>query len=484
MSKQYQMYIDGKWVDAESGKTYSVVNPATEEEIARVPLGDRVDVDKAVEAARKAFPIWSTKPQEERSAILHAIADSVEKRLPEFIEIDILDHGSTQMIAGAFASAIPHKFRFAADNCMNLLGVGEVRPTAPGTLPYIKREPIGVCAGIEPWNVPLMICEKMSAAMATGNTSVIKPASVNSLAALKIVEIMDELGLPPGVMNIITGPGGSVGEALASHPGVNMVGFTGSCETGKAIMAAASKTAKRLFLELGGKNPFIVLEDADVDASVAKGTFALYFNTGMICGSPGRFYVHEKLYDEFVDKFVEVSKKVVVGDPGDVKTQMGPVVSAEHRDRVEGYIKIGMEEGARLVLGGKRPTEPPLNKGYFIMPTVFADVTQNMRIAREEIFGPVACIIKFTDKDDIVGMANDTEFGLAASVWTKNAARGIRLANEIRAGTVWINNHMALEGSLPLPWGGYKESGFGKAAGLMGLMEYTQTKVISLDLNE
>jgi acyl-CoA reductase-like NAD-dependent aldehyde dehydrogenase len=483
MVDQYKMYINGKWVDAESGKTYSVVNPATEEEIARIPLGDRADVNKAVEAARNAFPIWSKKPQEERSAILHAIADSIEKRLPELIEIDIVDHGSTQMIAGAFASGIPHKFRFAADNSMNLLGVGEVRPTAPGTIPYIKREPIGVCAGIEPWNVPLMVCEKMSAAMATGNTSVMKPASVNSLAAIKIVEIMEEHDVPPGVMNIVTGPGGTVGEALASHPDVNMVGFTGSCETGKAIMAAASGTVKRLFLELGGKNPFIVLEDADLDAALGTGVMMLYFNTGMICGSPGRFYVHEKVYDEFVDRFVAESKKVIVGNPKDEKTQMGPVVSAEHRDRVESYIKIGIEEGAKLLLGGKRPTEPPLDKGYYIMPTVFAGVTQNMRIAREEIFGPVACIMKYTDKDDIIELANDTKFGLSASVWTKDPAKGVRYANEIRAGTVWINNHMALEGSLPLPWGGYKESGFGKASGLMGLMEYTQAKVISLDVH-
>ena len=310
----------------------------------------------------------------------------------------------------------------------------------------------------------------------------VKPPTVDSLSALQLVEIMEEHKLPPGLINIVTGPGGTVGEALAAHPDVNMVGFTGSCETGKAIMAAASGTAKRLFLELGGKNPFIVLEDADLDAAVAKGVFALCFNTGMICASPGRFYVHEKIHDEFVERFIAESKKVVVGDPNDEKTQMGPVVSAEHREKVESYFKIGIEDGAKLVLGGKRPAEPPLDKGYYVMPAVFTGVTQNMRLAREEIFGPVACIMKFTDKDNVIELANDNIFGLSASVWTKDTAKGIRCANELRAGTVWINNHMGFGGVLPLPWGGYKESGFGKESGLMGLMEYTQFKVISLNL--
>ena len=482
MVKQYKMYINGKWVDAESGDTYSVINPATEEEIARVPLGDKRDADKAVEAARKAFPVWSKKPQEERSAILKEIAATLAKHMPELIETDIADHGSTVMLANAFSNSVPHHFEFAAENAMNLMSVGEARPSETGQLPYIKREPIGVVAAIVPWNVPLMVSEKIACSLATGNTCVVKPPTVDSLSALQLVEIMEEHKLPPGLINIVTGPGGTVGEALAAHPDVNMVGFTGSCETGKAIMAAASGTAKRLFLELGGKNPFIVLEDADLDAAVAKGVFALCFNTGMICASPGRFYVHERIHDEFVERFIAESKKVVVGDPNNEKTQMGPVVSAEHREKVESYFKIGIEDGAKLVLGGKRPAEPPLDKGYYVMPAVFTGVTQNMRLAREEIFGPVACIMKFTDKDDVIELANDNVFGLSASVWTKDTAKGIRCANELRAGTVWINNHMGFGGVLPLPWGGYKESGFGKESGLMGLMEYTQFKVISLNL--
>jgi acyl-CoA reductase-like NAD-dependent aldehyde dehydrogenase len=325
-----------------------------------------------------------------------------------------------------------------------------------------------------------MIVGKIAGALAVGNTCVAKPPSVDSLPALKFAEILAEMDLPPGTVNMVTGPGNTVGTAISSHPGVNMISFTGSCETGKAIMAAASKTTKRLFLELGGKNPFIVLEDADMDAAVSKAVFAAFANTGMVCGSPGRYYIHEKLYGEFVARFVDGAKRVVVGDPNDAKTTMGPVVSAEHRDRVENYIRIGIEEGAKLVLGGERPTEPPLNKGYYIMPTVFTDVTQDMRIAREEIFGPVACFMKFSSEDEVIDLANDNTYGLAASIWTKNIAKARKFANMLQAGTVWINNHMG----NGMPWGGFKESGFGKEGGLMGQLEYTQVKAISLSLPE
>jgi acyl-CoA reductase-like NAD-dependent aldehyde dehydrogenase len=298
---------------------------------------------------------------------------------------------------------------------------------------------------------------------------------------LKFGEILAKVELPPGTINIITGPGGEVGEALASHPGVDMVTFTGSSETGKNIMAAASKTVKRLSLELGGKNPFIVFEDGDLDAAVPKAVFTTVANTGQICASPGRFYVQEKLYDEFVNKFVEMASKVVVGDPTDPKVQMGPVVSAEHLAKVESYIKSGIDEGAKLVLGGKRPAAP-LDKGYYVVPTVFANVTQNMRIAREEIFGPVAPIIKFSTEEQAVEYANDTDFGLCASVWSKNLPRAIRVANEIVAGTVWINDHMVK--GADLMWGGFKQSGFGKENGLVGLEEYTQVKWIGFDIKE
>ncbi len=313
-----------------------------------------------------------------------------------------------------------------------------------------------------------------------GNACVVKPPSVDSLVALKVGEILEKLDMPTGLVNIITGPGHTVGDAMSSHPGIDLISFTGSCEAGRSIMASASQTVKRLTLELGGKNPFIVLEDADLEAAVAKGVFASYTNTGMVCASPGRYYIHESVYDEFAARFVTAAQKLVVGDPTDARTEMGPVVSEEHRDKVEAYIRSGVSEGAALLLGGERPTTPPLNKGYFVVPTVFGNVRQDMTIARDEIFGPVACLLKFSTDDEVIGLANDNTYGLCASVWTRNTARGLKLVNEIQAGFVWINDHLIL--SIEQPWGGVKQSGFGKENSSLGIEEYTQLKAISIEL--
>jgi acyl-CoA reductase-like NAD-dependent aldehyde dehydrogenase len=478
--QDYKMWIDGKWVDADSGETMTVINPATEEAFARIPSGGLSDVDKAVAAARRAFPIWSRKSQAERSRIVSEMAALIREHAQELGRIDTLDHGTPAKGAGFMAAMSSDHLDFAAQAARSVMG--DVIPLRPDVLTYIQREPIGVCALITPWNVPLMmVLAKLGPALAVGNTCIIKPPSIDSLAVLKMGEIIDKLGLPPGTVNIITGPGGTVGDALSGHTGVDKVGFTGSCETGKSIMSCASTTVKRISLELGGKNPFIVLDDADVDSAVAGAIVVAFRNTGMICASPGRYYVHESIHDQFVEKFVAAAKKIVVGDPQDLKTQMGPVVSAEHRDKVEYYIRSGVEEGATLVLGGKRPTEPPLNKGYYVMPTVFTNVTQEMTIAREEIFGPVVCILKFSSGDDILGLANDNVFGLSASVWTKDTAKGLRYANELKAGFIWINEHMAV--SPELPWGGFRESGIGKESSIYGLYEYTQLKTIYADLS-
>jgi acyl-CoA reductase-like NAD-dependent aldehyde dehydrogenase len=477
--EQYKMWIDGKWTEAKSGKTYPVFNPTTGEEFTRISLAGEVEVDKAVKAAQKAFPIWSKKSPEERTRILKEIAAIIRKRTQELIDIDMLVHGSPIGVANMFGGAVAWLFEEAGELSKNLMIQGEIN-VLPGVLPYLRREPIGVVACIMPWNAPLMIAGKIADSISTGNTCVVKPSSVDTVGALQIVEMMSEHpDLPPGVVNVITGPGGSVGKALTSHPGVGMISFTGSCETGKDLMAAASQTVKRLLLELGGKNPFIVLEDADVDQCAVGAAESLFFNTGMICGSPGRFYIHEKLHDEFVEKFVAETKKIVVGDPRNPETTMGPVVSAAHRDKVEGYIKIGVQEGAKVAFSGNKPGAP-LDKGYFVSPTVFTNVTQNMRIAREEIFGPVACILKYSSEDDIVGLANDTTFGLQASVWTQDYEKAIQLANDIQAGSVSVNTHSPAGG---LARGGFKESGFGKSAGgVHGLQEYTQLKAIALNL--
>jgi acyl-CoA reductase-like NAD-dependent aldehyde dehydrogenase len=477
--REYKMWIGGKWVSAASGKTLTTVNPATEEEIAHIPLGGAEDVDRAVEAARQALPLWSQKPQAERSRILTRIAAALEEEREELVRLDVLEHGTPVGLSDMFMHVPPEHFEYAAQASRAIMG--EVIPSHPGTLFYTQREPVGVCALITPWNVPLMlITAKLGPALAMGNTCVIKPPSIDSLTALKFAEILEKLELPPGTVNIITGTGGSVGGALAAHPGVDMISFTGSVETGKTIMAAASGTVKRLALELGGKNPFIVLEDADVETAVDKAVSCMFRNSGQICAAPGRFYIHKKLHDEFLTKFVEGAKKVIVGDPNDESTEMGPVVSAEHRDRIESYIKSGIEEGARLLLGGKRPTTPPLNKGFYVMPTVFSGITPKMTIAREEIFGPVACFMEpFSFDDEVIELANDNSYGLSASVWTRNAPRGIRLSNQIRAGAVWINDHMII--GAELPWGGYKQSGFGRENGILGLEEFTQVKLISVN---
>ena len=477
---QYRMWIGGNWVDAESGKTYPVFNPATEEEIAQVPLGDKTDVDKAVPAARAAFPLWSEKPQAERSQIAMKIAALIRENAKELGRIDTLDHGTPTLRAATKAAGTAEWFEWAAYNARSLMG--NTVPSGPNELAYLRREPIGVVALITPWNLPLlMIVQKLAPALTLGNTCIIKPSSIDSLSALKLAELLDTLGLPPGTVNVITGPGGTVGEALASHRGVDMIAFTGSCETGKAIMALASRNVKRLQLELGGKNPVIILDDADVSAAVSAMMVFQFANSGQICAAPGRFFVHEKVYDEFLEKVTAVAKKMVVGAPTDEKTQMGPLVSAEHRDKVEGYIKSGIEEGAKLILGGKRPVTPPMDKGYYVMPAIFTDVSPTMRIAREEIFGPVVCIMeKFNSDDKVIEMANDTTFGLTSYVWTRDNARAMRFAHKIAAGTVVLNN--AGSGGAELPWGGYKESGIGKEGSLYGLYEYTNLKRIQVDL--
>jgi acyl-CoA reductase-like NAD-dependent aldehyde dehydrogenase len=478
--REHKMWIDGKWLSAALGKTLTTVNPSTEEEIARIPLGGAEDVNKAVAAARRALPLWSQKPQAERSRILSRITAALEEEHEELVRLDVLEHGTPVGLSNVFMHVPPEHFEYAAQASRAIMG--EVISSHPGTLFYTQREPVGVCALITPWNVPLMlITAKLGPALAMGNTCVVKPPSISALTALKFAEILEKLELPPGTVNIITGTGGSVGGVLAVHPGVDMISFTGSVETGKALMAAASGTVKRLALELGGKNPFIVLEDADLEAAVAKAVSCQFCNSGQVCAAPGRFYIHKKLHDEFLEKFVTGAKKVVVGDPNDEKTDMGPVVSAEHRDRVESYINSGIKEGAKLLLGGKRPTTAPLDKGYYVMPTVFSGITPKMTIAREEIFGPVACFMEpFGSDEEVIALANDNVYGLSASVWTRNAPRGIRLANQIRAGAVWINDHMII--GAELPWGGYKESGYGRENGILGLEEFTQVKLISLDM--
>jgi betaine-aldehyde dehydrogenase len=477
--QKFQMWINSKREDAESGKTFAVVNPANGEEFATAPLGGKAEVDKAVEAARKAFPVWSKKPQSERSRILLQLSDAIKQQSKDYAALESLDHGFPISVANNVIMGSVNILAYAAQAARSLMS--NVIPVQSNLHVYMQCEPIGVNALITPWNVPLnIVAKKIAYSLAVGNTCVVKPASIDCLSTLKFAEILEKSELPPGAVNIITGPGASMGEALASHPGVNMVSFTGSSATGKDIMRAASGTIKRIQLELGGKNPFIVLDDVDVDAIVSAAVPSFVFNSGQVCGAPGRFYIHEKIYDRFVEKFAELTKKIVVGDPADPKTQMGPMVSFEHRDNVEAYIKSGVEQGAKLLVGGKRPTSPPFDKGAYVMPTVFSNVTQDMKIAREEIFGPVACLLKFSSDEEIIQKANDTNYGLTASVWTKDTAKGMRFANMLEAGCIWVNTT-----PLPfaeVPWGGFKESGIGKEYSIIGFEDVTQLKVVGVNI--
>jgi acyl-CoA reductase-like NAD-dependent aldehyde dehydrogenase len=488
--EKFKMWIDGKWVDAGSGKTFRTYNPATGEEVAEVPLADLSDVDKAVAAARKALPEWSARTQAERSTIVNRIAETVRKHKEEMANWEVLEHGIASAHAPDMISFSAANIELAASGARTLMGtvlpqcftMGEPPEVGVNTVVYMKREPVGVCALITPWNVPsLMIGSKIGPCLATGNTCVVKPPSLNSGIAMRWAQILEECDLPPGIVNFVTGPGGSIGDALSRHPDVDLISFTGSSEVGKSIIAASSDTVKVTMMELGGKNPAIVLEDADVERSAIQLCMIAFQNVGQNCAQPSRIYAQEKIYDKFVEAFVAAAKTIKVGDPFDKDTYMGPVVSAEQRNRIEYFIKTAIDEGARLVLGGKRPTDPPLDKGFFVMPTVFADCTPNLTITREEVFGPVVGIYKFSTDEEALKAANDTVFGLCGSVWTNDYARGLKLVNGLHAGSIWINQHMNLVPETP--WGGFKESGLMKEGGVIGPEGYTQLKYVCIRHN-
>jgi len=479
------MYIDGRWQDSSDQKSTEVINPASEEIIAEVPEGTTEDAKKAIDAAREAFDkgSWPRLSPSERSRILLKVADLIEANTQSLATLESLNQGKPIKLSrdGDFPFGIDN-IRFFAGASRALEGISSQEFLSDGTS-IIRREPVGVVSCIIPWNYPWMIgIWKIIPALATGNTVIAKPASVTPLTLLEFARLMEQAGLPKGVLNVITGPGGSVGEEIVRSEKVNMVTLTGSTETGKRIMRMASENVKKVSLELGGKAPFIVFEDANLDAAAQGAIVGGFINAGQDCTAATRFYVHRKIYNSFVDALVEKGKRIRVGNPLDESTDMGPLISAGHREKVEGFVQTGQDEGAKLVLGGHRPKGERFSKGFFLSPTIFSDCSQHMKIVQSEIFGPVLAILPFTDTDDVIEKANDIAYGLAASVWTNNLNTAMRVSNNLRCGEVWINDHLPLASEMP--HGGYKQSGFGKDLSVYALHEYTEIRHVYLDTSD
>jgi phenylacetaldehyde dehydrogenase len=477
--KPRQMFINNQFVNSASGKTFPTYNPATGEVLAQVAEGDREDVDRAVKAARKAFEnaAWSDMPASQRGRLIWKLADLIETRTEEFAQLESLDNGKP--LAVARVADVPlavDLFRYMAGWATKI--EGNTIPISAGTkrtqyLAYTRREPVGVVAQIIPWNFPLLMAAwKLGPALATGCTVVLKPAEQTPLSALMLAELVAEAGFPEGVVNVVPGYGETAGAALAAHPDVDKVAFTGSTEVGKLILQAAAGNLKKVSLELGGKSPNIVFDDADIRSTILGAASAIFFNHGQCCCAGSRLYVEKEMFDQVVDGVAEQAKKIKVGPGFEPDTSMGPLVSAEQLNRVCSYLEAGFSEGAEAVVGGKKKE----GAGYFVEPTVMVKTNPNMKIVREEIFGPVVVASPFSDLDQLVAEANNSEYGLAAGVWTKDISKAHRVAHKLRAGTVWINCYNVFDAALP--FGGYKQSGWGREMGHEVLEMYTEVKAI------
>ena len=476
-----KLLINNEWRDAAGGKTMEVVNPATEEVIATVASAGKSDVDEAVDAARAALNgPWGRMSARERGRLVSKLADRLMEKADEVARLETLHNGkpifeSRQIEIPAAAECLEY-YAGWADKIM-----GETIPVKGNYLTYTLREPLGVVAAIVPWNFPLLLAAwKVAPALACGNVVILKPASQTPLTAIALGEIAVEVGLPPGVLNVITGPGSSVGQAIVEHPGIDKIAFTGDTSTGKGIMRAAADTLKKITLELGGKSPNIVLADADIDAALRGATTGIFYGKGEVCAAGSRLLVDKSIKSEFMDKLAARARKMVAGDPLDPKTRYGALASKKQLETVQRYVQIAKQEGATLVAGGER-ADIGTGKGYFFQPTVFDHVAPDATISREEIFGPVLATIEFADLDEAIARANASQYGLAAAVWTRDIKKAHYMARKLQAGTVWINTYNVYDTAAP--FGGYKASGFGREMSAHALEHYTQVKSVWVDLN-
>lgn len=482
MTKDLGLFIDGSYRPAQSGRTFEVRNPYNGSLVANIAEGDASDIDNAVAAAEGAFPIWSNLSGAQRGDIMHRCAEILRSRLPQLVEIEVDQIGRAKREMSAQLSRLPEWFSY----------FGAVARTHEDTVPpfgghyvnYTRRVPLGVVGHITPWNHPLLILtKKVAPSLAAGNTMVVKPSELGPITPLMLGEILKEAGVPDGVYNVVPGFGGTAGLALTSHPRIRKIDLTGGTETGKTVASIAAKNLVRVSAELGGKAALIAFPDVDVESVVAATLFASFIATGQTCVQGSRLLVHHSNHDQVVERLVARAAGLRLGNPQDLSTQVGPMVSARQRGNVETYTRIGVEEdGATLAFGGRRPEGAAYENGYFFLPTIFTNVRPEMRIAQEEIFGPIVCVMPFESEEEAISIANGTEFGLATSIWTRDIARAHRVAHQLESGITWINDHHRIDPASP--WGGFKMSGIGRENGIIAYEEYTQIQSIIVNMSD
>ena len=484
MTDLNQLVIDGELTDAASGETFESIDPSTGEPFAQVAKAGAEDVKRATAAARKAFDEgpWPRMRGRDRAKALLAVADGIKKHAPDLAELESRDSGGTiRKAQNADIGMAISTFRFYAELASREDDEEPLVPRSPMSYNYLRREPIGVCAAIAPWNAPLQMASwKIAPAIAAGNTVILKPASFTPLTSIEVGKICVEAGIPEGVVNVLPGPGAAAGEELVASPLVDKVAFTGSTEIGMRIMQIASGTVKKVTLELGGKSPSIVLDDVDLDYAVDGALWGIFFHQGQICSAGTRLFLQRGIYDDFFAALVKRAEELKVGPALDPGSDQGPLVAKTQLETVERYVEIGREEGAEVAAGGERATVPGHQGGFYYRPTILAGVNNSMRVAQEEIFGPVLAVIPFEDEDEAVRLANESIYGLAGAVWSKNVPRALQIAERLRTGTVWINDYHMINPRYP--FGGYKESGIGREHGTLGYNEYREAKHIHVDL--